>query len=132
MKTETRLKKQYDEEPEEVREYMHDLIDQLVSEYGVLDPSWSVSLDMICDWYNVHVQARNDIKTTGVSFMSSRGDYRPHPSFSAMNTSSSQIQKLLSSFAASPYQKSKMKSLDRQGAKIYDETNDVKYIMEND
>ena len=53
MKTETRIKKQYDSEPEEVKEYMHDLIDQLVRDYGVIDPSWTVSLDMICDWYNV-------------------------------------------------------------------------------
>ena len=131
MKTETRIKKQYDSEPEEVKEYMHDLIDQLVRDYGVIDPSWTVSLDMICDWYNVYVQARNDIKETGVSFLSSRGDYRPHPSFSAMNTVSSQIQKLLSTFAASPYQKSKMKSLDRQGAKIYDESEYINGILEN-
>ena len=131
MKTETRMKKQYDSEPEEVKEYMYDLIDQLVRDYGVIDPSWTVSLDMICDWYNVYVQARNDIKDTGVSFLSSRGDYRPHPSVSAMNTASSQIQKLLSTFAASPYQKSKMKSLDRQGAKIYDESEYINGILEN-
>ena len=131
MKTETRIKKQYDSEPEEVKEYMHDLIDQLVRDYGVIDPSWTVSLDMICDLYNVYVQARNDIKETGVSFLSSRGDYRPHQSFSAMNTASSQIQKLLSTFAASPYQKSKMKSLDRQGAKIFDESEYVQGILEN-
>lgn len=131
MKTETRIKKQYDSEPEEVKEYMHDLIDQLVRDYGVIDPSWTVSLDMICDWYNVYVKARNDIKETGVSFLSSRGDYRPHPSFSAMNTASSQIQKLLSTFAASPYQKSKMKSLDRQGGKIFDESEYVQGILSN-
>ena len=131
MKTETRMKKQYDSEPEEVKEYMYDLIDQLVRDYGVIDPSWTVSLDMICDWYNVYVKARNDIKETGVSFLSSRGDYRPHPSFSAMNTAPSQIQKLLSTFAASPYQKSKMKSLDRQGSKIYDESEYVQGILAN-
>ena len=82
-------------------------------------------------WYNVYVKARNDIKETGVSFLSSRGDYRPHPSFSAMNTASSQIQKLLSTFAASPYQKSKMKSLDRQGGKIFDESEYVQNILNN-
>lgn len=129
MKTETKLKKQYDREPQEVREYMSDLIDKLVDDYGVIDPSWTVSLDMICDWYNVYVQAREDIKSTGVSFLSSRGDYRPHPSFSAMNTASSQIQKLLSSFAASPYQKSKMKSLEKHGSDIYDEAEYVKNIL---
>ena len=131
MKTETKLKRQYDAEPEEVKEYMYDLIDRLVEDYGGVDPSWAVSLDMICDWYNVYVKAREDIKETGVSFLSSRGDYRPHPSFSAMNTSSSQIQKLLSSFAASPYQKSKMKSLDRQDSKIYDESEYVNGILDN-
>lgn len=131
MKTETKIKKQYDNEPDAVKEYMYDLVDQLVSDYGMIDPSWTVSLDMICDWYNVYVQARDDIKTTGVSFLSSRGDYRPHPSFSAMNTASSQIQKLLSTFAASPYQKSKMKSLESRGSSINDESEYVKAIMEN-
>ena len=131
MKTETKIKKQYDNEPDAVKEYMYDLVDQLVNEYGSIDPSWTVSLDMICDWYNVYVQARDDIKTTGVSFLSSRGDYRPHPSFSAMNTASSQIQKLLSTFAASPYQKSKMKSLESRGSSINDESEYVKAIMEN-
>lgn len=131
MKTETRIKKQYDDQPEVVKEYMHDLIDQLVRDYGVIDPSWTVSLDMICDWYNVYVQAREDIKKTGVSFLSSRGDYRPHPSFSAMNTASSQIQKLLSTFAASPYQKSKMKSLDRQGSGVFNESEYVNSILQN-
>lgn len=131
MKTETKIKKQYDNEPDAVKEYMSDLVDQLVSDYGTIDPSWTVSLDMICDWYNVYVQARDDIKTTGVSFLSSRGDYRPHPSFSAMNTASSQIQKLLSTFAASPYQKSKMKSLESRGSSINDESEYVKAIMEN-
>lgn len=131
MKTETKIKKQYDNEPDAVKEYMYDLVDQLVSDYGTIDPSWTVSLDMICDWYNVYVQARDDIKKVGVSFLSSRGDYRPHPSFSAMNTASSQIQKLLSTFAASPYQKSKMKSLESRGSSINDESEYVKAIMEN-
>lgn len=122
MKIETRLKNKYAEEREEVRDYMNDLIDQLVLEYGAVNPSWSLSLDMICDWYNVYVQAKADIAETGVSFLSSRGDYRTHPSFNAMNTSSSQIQHLLKSFAASPYQKSKMKALDK------DISNDEAYV----
>ena len=113
MKTETKIKNRYVDEAEEVRDYMNDLIDQLVKDYGEINPSWVISLDMICDWYNVYVMAKNEIKEQGVSFSSSRGDYRPHPSFNAMNTSSTQIQKLLSSFAASPYQKIKMKSLDK-------------------
>ena len=131
MKTETKIKKQYDSEPDEVKEYMYDLVDQLVLDYGSINPSWSLSLDMICDWYNVYVKARDDIKTTGVSFLSSRGDYRPHPSFSAMNTASSQIQKLLSTFAASPYQKSKMKSLESRKNDVYDDSEYVRAIMEN-
>ena len=128
MKTETKLKKQYENQPAEVKEYMCDLIDQLVNDYGEINPSWALSLDMICDWYNVYVQARADIKEKGVSFKSSRGDYRPHPSFSALNTASSQIQKLLSSFAASPYQKSKMKSLDKD---IRSDDDYIAGILEN-
>lgn len=129
MKTETKLKTKYASKPEEVREYMNDLIDQLVLDYGSINPSWSLSLDMISDWYDVYVKAKSEIAETGVSFMSSRGDFRTHPAFNAMNTSSSQIQHLLKSFAASPYQKSKMKALDKD---ISDSSEYVKSIMEND
>lgn len=128
MKIETRLKNKYSEQPEEVKDYMNDLIDQLVLDYGAVNPSWSLSLDMICDWYNVYVTAKAEIAKTGVSFMSSRGDFRTHPAFNAMNTSSSQIQHLLKSFAASPYQKSKMKALNKD---ITDDKEYVDAIMNN-
>ena len=128
MKLETKLKNRYADKPEEVKEYMYDLIDQLVLDYGAINPSWSLSLDMICDWYNVYVTAKSEIAQTGVSFMSSRGDFRTHPAFNAMNTSSSQIQHLLKSFAASPYQKSKMKALDKD---VRDDSEYMRKILEN-
>lgn len=128
MKIETKLKNKYAQQPEEVKDYMNDLIDQLVLDYGSINPSWSLSLDMICDWYNVYVTAKDEMKETGVSFMSSRGDFRTHPAFNAMNTASSQIQHLLKSFAASPYQKSKMKALDKD---IRDESEYIDGIMNN-
>ena len=128
MKTETKLKNRYATKPDEVREYMNDLIDQLVLDYGSINPSWSLSLDMISDWYDVYVKAKSEIGETGVSFMSSRGDFRTHPAFNAMNTASSQIQHLLKSFAASPYQKSKMKALDKD---VRDESEYMKAILEN-
>jgi len=129
MKLETKLKKQYESQPEEVRDYMYALIDQLLVDYGAINPSWALSLDMICDWYHIYVDAKNDLFTNGTTFTNSRGDICKNPAFSAMNTSSSHMQNLLKSFAASPYQKSKMKSLDKDA--IRDESDYIKSIMEN-
>ena len=128
MKLETKLKKQYEAQPQVVREYMSDLIDQLLVEYGAINPSWALSLDMICDWYHIYADARDDLKTYGTTFTNSRGDICKNPAFSAMNTASSHMQNLLKSFAASPYQKSKMKSLDKD---IRDESEYMKGILEN-
>lgn len=128
MKTETKLKKQYEDQPENVREYMYDLIDQLVSDYGAVNPSWALSLDMICDWYHIYTDARDDLKNNGITFTSSKGDLCKNPAFSAMNTASSHMQNILKSFAASPYQKSKMRALDKDPR---DETDYMKNILEN-
>ena len=128
MKLETKLKKQYEAQPQVVREYMSDLIDQLLVEYGAINPSWALSLDMICDWFHIYTDAKNDLIKNGTTFTNSRGDICKNPAFSAMNTASSHMQNLLKSFAASPYQKSKMKSLDKD---IRDESDYMRNILEN-
>ena len=128
MKEETKLKKQYANQPDEVREYMEDLIDQLIIDFGAINPSWVISLDMVCDWYRVFVDAKQSIAENGLTYKNAHGTIVRNPAFTALSTSSTQIQQLLRSFAASPYQKSKMKSLDRD---VRDETEYMRAILEN-
>jgi len=126
MKLETKLKRKYQDKQLEVKEYMEALIDQLVSEYGDLNPSWELSFDMICDWYEIYVAARNSIKEKGVSWIDVNDNIRKNPDMSTISVATNTIQGILRSFAQNPYQKSKMKALNKD---LSDETDYVKAIF---
>jgi len=128
MRLDTKLKKKYEDRPADVQEYMAGLVDQLVFDYGEVNPSWELSLDMICDWYTVYVGARDDIKENGISFTDAAGGLHKNPSLGVMNTATLHIQSILRSFAASPYQKSKMKSLNKD---IKDDSRYLEGIFNN-
>ena len=131
MKVETKLKKQYESLDPEVNEYMCGLIDNLVNDYGSVQESWSLNLDMIADWYGMYVNAVKDIKTNGLTFTSAQGNLCKNPSFNVMTTASSQIQGLLRQFAATPVTKQRLKYLD-QRAPIDDKKASLEYILDND
>lgn len=128
MKEITKIKHRYFSQPELVRDYMYDLIDQLVIDFGEINPSWMISLDMVCDWYRVFVDAKKSIADNGLTYKNSHGTIIRNPAFTALSTSSTQIQQILRSFAANPYQKSKMKSLDPE---VRREDDYIRSIMEN-
>ena len=128
MKIETKLKNKYKNHEVEVYEYMVALIDQLVFEYGEINPSWELSLDMISDWYSVYISARNSIKEKGVSWIDANGNIHKNPDLSSLSNATNVIQSMLRSFAANPYQKSKMKAFDKD---IHDSSQYVMSIMEN-
>ncbi len=129
MKESTKLKKKYSERPDAVREYMNDLVDQLIIDYGEVNPSWEASLDLIADWYSIYVLAKQSISELGLTSVNSKtGVISRNPAFTAMSTASTHMQQLLGQFAANPYQKSKLKSLDKD---VRNETDYLKSILEN-
>jgi phage terminase small subunit len=83
---------------------------------------------MVCDWYRVFVDAKKSIADNGLTYKNSHGTIVRNPAFTALSTSSTQIQQILRSFAANPYQKSKMKSLDPE---VRREDDYIRSIMEN-
>lgn len=131
MKVETKLKKQYEELDPEVSEYMSGLIDNLLEDYGSIKEGWSLTLDMIADWYGMYADAVKDIRANGITFTSAQGNICANPSFSVMKSASSQIQKLLQQFAATPLMKQRVKYLD-QRVPIDDGRSYMENILDND
>lgn len=129
MKDSTRLKNRYNNKNERVREYMHTLIDQLIIDFGEVNSSWIASLDLMADWYSIYVLAKDSIEEHGLTSVNSKtGAITRNPAFTAMSNSSSHMQQILQTFAANPYQKSKLKTFDRD---IRNETDYLKSILEN-
>ena len=100
--------------PKEVSDYMNDVIDVLVQDYGAINPSWRVSLRLIADWYKVYVDAKKDIDDNGLMMTNRRGETARNASIITMQNASNNVVSLLKAFAATPMSKTKMKALDKE------------------
>ena len=56
------IKARYKNENEIVREYMEKLIDSLIKDYGAIDDSWLISLDMIATWVEIFFMAKHKMR----------------------------------------------------------------------
>lgn len=115
------LKKNYEDKPKQVVDYMNNLIDALSKEFGEdIDPSWQSSLDMVCDWFQVYINALDDIKEHGAVVKSPSGVTKTNPAFNILNTSTRIINDILRTFAATPLAKSKLKALGKNSSPVSD------------
>ena len=117
----TKLKRKYNSKTEQVRDYMTNLIDTLAKDYGDdIDASWEASLDMAADWYQIYVDALEDIKNNGAVVKSPSGVSKTNPAFNVINTATRILNDILRTFAATPLAKSKMKALGKNASPVSD------------
>lgn len=107
---EKRYKKfKYDKE---VISYMENLVEALNKQYGSVDDSWSVSLDLIAFNYDIIVKCRKDIEKNGFEKTDDRGRLAKNPCISICNQAQGHLMKLLSAFGLNIMSKSKLKDVD--------------------
>jgi len=117
----TKLKRKYNSKTEQVRDYMTNLIDTLAKDYGDdIDASWEASLDMAADWYQIYVDALEDIKNNGAVVKSPSGVSKTNPAFNVINTATRILNDILRTFAATPLAKSKLKALGKNASPVSD------------
>ena len=102
--TKTKLIKRYEDYPEKTREYINDLIEAFVQEYGKVDDTYTISFDMICDWHRTYLKAHDIIKNTD--------DLKEiTKAYHIANTASNIIISITKSFGLTPMSKTRMNSV---------------------
>lgn len=96
----------------EVQEYMKMLIDSLTADYGSINPSWWISLDLIADNLWMYKEGIKTLRNEGLSYKNREGRLVKNPAFSICNNAQAILVPLLKSFAANPVQRSKLKALE--------------------
>lgn len=113
----------YSKYPKKVIEYMQNLVDCLLQDYGKIPTSWRISLDLIADNYDIYMKAKEAIDSEGLLRKDTHGRTFKNQNINIMNTAQEKIIKLMSSFALTPMSRSKMKNLDNTSTK--DELEDL-------
>lgn len=127
MKVETKLRNRYKDDPQEVQDYMFGLLDKLINDYGFIDQSWTVQLDMIRDWYVMYIDAIANLRKQGVTYMTSDEKVVQNPNFKIMDTCSKNINAILRTFATDPVAKARMNYLKQRACVEQDD----EQVLEN-
>ena len=102
--TKAKLIKRYEDYPEKTKEYINDLIEAFVQEYGKVDDTYTISFDMICDWHRTYLKAHDIIKNTD--------DLKEiTKAYHIANTASNIIISITKSFGLTPMSKTRMNSV---------------------
>ena len=102
--TKTKLIKRYEDYPEKTKEYMNDLIEAFVQEYGKVDDTYTISFDMVADWHRTYLKAHDIIKSTD--------DLKEiTKAYHIANTASNIIISITKSFGLTPMSKTRMNSV---------------------
>lgn len=101
-----------------VIDYMTNVVNCLQEDYGVVNKSWLVSLDLIANQLVVYFNAMDDIEKNGMYHNDERGRTARNPMFLVMTQANDRIVKLLQNFGLTPMSKSKMKSIDSNSSQI--------------
>jgi P27 family predicted phage terminase small subunit len=107
------MKQRYKDYDPEVSDYMNELIDQLVNDFGDVNPSWVTALDVIGDWYGIYLDARKSLNEKGVIVTKSNGDVQKNPAFSVFTMATQQLNNAMKTFGANPMSKAKMKHYEK-------------------
>ena len=70
-------------------------------------------LILIRDWYNVYLEARDDMSKYGILSRDDRNRLAKSRSFSVMNIAYNNVLRILNQFAVSPLNKARMMSLNK-------------------
>lgn len=102
----------YSNYPQEVREYMSNLVNCLKKDYGSIPTSWRISLDLIADNYSIYLKAKQDVDKEGFITEDRAKRERRNQNLNIMNAAQDRIIKLISAFALTPMTKGKLKKPD--------------------
>lgn len=112
----------------EVQQYMNNVINCLIEDYGKIPESWRISLDLIADNVDIYLKAKKDIDENGLFYEDLAERVQRNPAYTVMTTAQTKLTDLLKAFALTPMSKSKMKAFNAS-----EETSDdyIKYLTNN-
>ena len=93
--------------------FLQVIITQLESDYKQVPQEFLPMLILIRDWYNVYLEARDDMAKYGILSRDERNRLAKSRSFSVMNIAYNNVLRILNQFAVSPLNKARMMSLNK-------------------
>lgn len=106
-------KNRFSKYPADVQEYMENVYNCLVEDYGKLQESWLVSLDLIASNYDILLKAKADIDANGLLRVDEHGRTFKNQNVAIYSTAQSLLVNLLKGFALQPVIRSKMRQLEQ-------------------
>ena len=95
------------------KQFLQVIITQLESDYKQVPQEFLPMLILIRDWYNVYLEARDDMAKYGILSRDERNRLAKSRSFSVMNIAYNNVLRILNQFAVSPLNKARMMSLNK-------------------
>ena len=97
----------------ECKQYSQIIITHLESDYKQVPQEFLPMLILIRDWYNVYLEARDDMAKYGILSRDERNGVAKSRSFSVMNIAYNNVLRILNPSAVSPLNKARMMSLNK-------------------
>ena len=98
---------------DDCKQFLQVIITQLESDYKQVPQEFLPMLILIRDWYNVYLEARDDMAKYGILSRDERNRLAKSRSFSVMNIAYNNVLRILNQFAVSPLNKARMMSLNK-------------------
>ena len=122
MKIQT-LKNRYKNENEKTREYMCNLIDSLVDEFGAVNDSWVINLDLVSTWVTILFNAQEKMLNAKDGIEESRY-------FRIINSASNQIIALSKLLATNPATRTRLNTVENKNNKPLDAESLISALIE--
>ena len=105
------IKKHFGQYDKAVQAYMKNLVISLEKQYGELDETWLVSLELIAFNYDLILKCQADIAKNGLEKYDNSHRLVKNPCISTLNNAQAYLIKLLSAFGLTVMSKSKLKNM---------------------